>query len=233
MGIEHLAKLNPKTAKLETVGFGKGLITWENVAGALAGLPVQCTWFAYALLETQSNDAPGIKQKYTNLLRDYLASLIWSEMLARKYEPRLKTIGEMAQGIAKAVVHCALNSAGHCARCDGKRWVLVDGAKTDCKVCGGRGDAEFSNGDKYSIAFPCEPCNATGWAMDNGQQVKCKLCKCEPKKVSEKDRKFYQHQCQVYDRYASQALRVIIAEVDHRLDDMVKNALGWEGYPNW
>lgn len=207
MGIEHLAKLNPKTAKLETVGFGKGLITWENVAGALAGLPVQCTWFAYALLETQSNDAPGIKQKYTNLLRDYLAGLIWSEMLARKYEPRLKTIGEMAQGIAKAVVHCALNSAGHCARCDGKRWVLVDGVKTDCKVCGGGGMAEFSNGQKYAIAFS--------------------------ETVTEKERKFYQHQCQVYDRYASQALRIIISEVDHRLGDIEKNALGWEGYPDW
>lgn len=220
MGISQLSKLNPKTVKLETVGFGNAKITWEDVAGALAGLPVQCTWFAYAMLETHSNDAPGIKQRYAGLLRDYLAGLIWSEMLARKYEPRTKTIGEMSQGIAKAVLYARLNSAGHCNRCNGKGWVILDGAKADCKICSGHGDAEFTNSEKYAIAFPCKPCNATGLVMEDGQQVKCKVCKGEPRKVAEKDRKFYQHQCEIYDRYASSKLSEIIVQITERFADV-------------
>ena len=206
MALELLSKLNPKTAKLETVGYGKGLLAWDDIAGALAGLPQECAWYAYALLETTSNDKRGMPNKYTDLLVHHLTVKVWSKIREDNFKPRSMQQGVMAMGIARAVVHCALNAKGACSRCSGSGMALRDGKMQDCIWCDGNGVAEFSYSDRYAVGF-----NAG-------------------KKGDKNNRKWYQHHCASYDYYATRLIADIISKVKERIRYVIGNAKGWDGY---
>lgn len=190
-GTELLRKLTLKTVKLETAGTAAGLLSWEDVAGALTGLPPECTWYAYALFECNSNDKRGIPNKYTQLLIDRITTKVWSRMRERKFNPRNRSQGDIAMGIAKAAVHCALNAKGACRQCGGSGQAMLDGKMQECKGCNGTGVAEFNNADKYEFAFG-------GDATRN-------------------DRKWYKQQCGEYDEYASKLLSDFISRIVDKL----------------
>lgn len=191
---ELLRKLTLKTVKLETAGTAAGLLSWEDVAGALTGLPPECTWYAYALFECNSNDKRGIPNKYTQLLIDRITTKVWSRMRERKFNPRTRTQGEVAMGIAKAAVHCVLNAKGACYPCGGSGEAIRDGIMQTCKSCNGHGIAEFNNADKYEVGF--------GDGTD----------------ATRAQRRWYKQQCGDYDEYASQLLSGIISRVADKLN---------------
>lgn len=194
--LELLTKLNPKTARLQTTGHGKGLLSWDDVAGALAGLPPESTWYAYALLETSSNDKRGMPNKYTALLVNYLTTKIWGKMREDGFKPRSMAQGVMALGIARAVVHCTLNAKGACSRCGGSGRAMLDGAMKPCKACAGDGVSNFSIQDKIDFGF-----------IDNKPTKHC-----------------YAMTYEKYEQFAKAELSSIVQTINDKLSDTLQNA---------
>ena len=144
-GLSQLSKLTSRAVPLNFSSGGASVsnIAWDDVAGAMAGLPPQAYWYARAVFCRDNH--------YTKTLQAWITEWVLQRMTSKGAESRRQTIAEIAAGISMIALfgECWCRPCTHPKCVSGS--VITRGKLSICPTCRGAGRVGQSLRQKISV----------------------------------------------------------------------------------